>query len=353
VSDQDVGDIKRALSDPTRVLEGLGIMGEGKARSRQAGGWLIRCPVHQDATPSCSVQQRGGVLLWKCHGCDAGGDVLSLIAAVRGWKIESQFKSVLLEAARLGGLWYLVDKLEGRVPREERPAAPPAPAAEPEPPREWPAQQDVEALWQACEPVCDDTVVADHLRARSLNPDVVAAKDLARVLPLDRNCALPKWASYWGGDKVRGPWTRTGHRLIVPMYDYLGQMRSVRAWRVIDGESPKRLPPGGHKASEMVMCDAFALQMLRTFGSSEPYKPYRLVIVEGEPDFLSRAIVTNDPHTAVVGIVSGSWTKTIASRVPFGCRVAIRTDVDKAGERYAVEIEDTLRRSAFLSRLTA
>jgi hypothetical protein len=134
----------------------------------------------------------------------------------------------------------------------------------------------------------------------------------------------------------------------MPVFDSSGVMRSVRVARIGDGDGPKRLPPGGHKASELVLADIFGRAMLRG-----EVKPYRVTIVEGEPDMLSRASVTNDPHGCVLGIVSGSWTRAFAERIPLAARVAIRTHVDEAGERYAQEIESTLRRRAFLSRLRA
>src|SRR5580692_5644942 len=98
----------------------------------------------------------------------------------------------------------------------------------------------------------------------------------------------------------------------------------------------------------VLVADAFGRAMLRG-----EIKPYRIGIVEGEPDFLSRASVTNDAHGATFGIVSGSWTKAFAERVPLGARVYLRTDVDEAGNRYAQEIENTLRRRAFLWRRQA
>jgi len=341
VADHDVAEIKRALSDPTRVLEALGMMGQGKARARQAGGWMIRCPVHEDGEPSCSVQQKDGVILWKCWGCDASGDVLHLVAAARGMKIEHDFKRILIEAARLGGLWHLVEKLEGREPREPAPPPAPLPEPKPEPPRVWPPTDEVQSLWASCVPTSDDVVVADYLRARSLSPDAVDSRDLARALP--EHGALPRWAVCTGGN-----WRNAGYKLVVPMYDAAGEIRSMRCWRVVDGEGPKRRPPFGHKAGELVMADGFAREMLRG-----QFEPYRLVIVEGEPDFLSRSIVTNDPHGANIGIVSGSWTKAFAERLPLGCRVAIRTDVDKPGNKYAAEIEATLQRRAFIWRRQA
>jgi hypothetical protein len=346
MADQDVAEIKAMLSDPTRVLEALGMMGQGKARARQTGGWVVRCPVHDDSSPSCSVQQRDGVILWKCWGCGATGDVLHLVASANNLNLETNFKAVLAAAARLGGLWHLVDKLEGRAPREPMPAPVLPPPSTPEPPREWPDKAEVEALWSACTTTEESADVVAYLRARSLSPELVDARELARALP--EQGALPVWARYRGGNPVSRTWRELGYKLIFPMYDASGDLRSVRAGRVVDGDGPKRLPPGRHKASELVMADAFGRAMLRG-----EFKPYRLTIVEGEPDFLTRAIVMNDPHGATIGIVSGSWTKAFAERVPLGCRVYLRTDVDDAGNRYAQEIEATLRRRAFLWRRQA
>jgi hypothetical protein len=331
VADQDVAEIKYALSDPTRVLEALGMMGQGKARARQAGGWSVRCPVHEDNSPSCSVQQREGVILWKCHGCGATGDVLTLVAVANNLKLDTQFKSVLAAAARLGGLWHLVDKFEGREPREPRPEFVPPPVRI-EPPREWPPKDEVDALWASCVSTSDHADASVYLRGRSLDPEIIDARGLARALP--ESGALPRWCVCRGGT-----WREVGYGLVIPVYDVTGEMRSVRVARVVDGEGPKRLPPFGHKASELVMADEFGLAMLRG-----QIQPYRVVIIEGEPDFLTRASVANDPHGCTLGIVSGSWTKAFADRIHVGARVAIRTHLDDAGDRYAAEITETLRR---------
>jgi hypothetical protein len=340
MSDADVREIKHALSDPRTVLEALGMMGQGKARARQTSGFMIRCPVHEDGSPSCSVQNKGGVILWKCWGCGASGDVLTLVAVANNLKIETEFKAVLLEAARLGSLWHLVDELQGREPREPRPAFVPPPVVE-ELPKEWPPQAEVDALWESCALTIGDDAVSEYLRSRSFDPEIIDSRELARALP--KRGALPRWAVCVGGD-----WRRTGYKLIIPMYDATGTMRAVRACAVVAVDGPKRRPPYDHKAGELVMADHFGRAMLRG-----EIKPYRVTIVEGEPDFLSRASIMNDPHGATIGIVNGSWTKTFAERVPMGARVFLRTDVDDAGDRYAREIESTLRRRAFLWRRQA
>jgi hypothetical protein len=331
-------EIKANLVDVTKVLEALGIMGQGRERQRQAGGWIVRCVWHADHTPSMSVR-RGpdGTIQVKCHACDRGGDVLSLVAAARGLNTGSAFKEVLIEAARLGGMWHIIDALEGRrdyVPPLALPRHPPEPQVE----RTYP--DDAETFWSACEAVTKDGYVVAHLAARGIDPSLVESRDLARAIP---SGALPNWAMCRGGS-----WREAGYRLIVPMYDADGELQSVRGWRVVESELPKRLPPSGHKASGLVMADAFGLAMLR--GTRAPEV---VVLVEGEPDYLARCIVTNDPRTAVVGIISGSWGPAFAAKCPVGATVSIRTDLDAAGERYAAEVAESLARRCFVRRLRA
>ena len=253
------------------------------------------------------------------------------MAVANNLKIESDFKGVLLEAARLGGLWHLVEKLQGREPREPRPAFVPPPVVS-EPPREWPPREDVDALWSSCAATNDDAEVAAYLRSRALDPDVIDGRGLARALP--QQGALPRWCVCRGGS-----WREAGYKLVIPVYDAKGDMRGVRVGRVVDGDGPKRLPPFGHKAGELIMADEFGVAMLRG-----EIHPYNVVIVEGEPDFLSRASVANDPHGCTLGIWNGSWTSAFVDRIHIGARVALRTDVDKAGDKYAADITESLRR---------
>lgn len=334
-------EIKRALWNPQRVLEALGVFGEGKNRRRQGkDGWVICCPMHADRTPSLSVQVVDGELAWRCHGsCGVGGDVLSLIAGVRGLRIPSDFPQVLLEAARIGGLWHIVDELEGRERVEPRPIAPPEPPRQgPEAPRMYP--DGIEAFWGRLEPVSADSEVVAYLAGRKIDPDRVEVGDWARVLP-DAG-ALPTWARCRGGS-----WREASYRLVVPVFDAEGIMRSVRGWRVGgDHELPKRIPPVGHKANGLVLADTFGLAMLR--GTRDPE---RVVITEGEPDTLLWSTRSNDPKTAILGVLSGSWSDAFAARIPIGCDVCVRTHLDRAGDKYAAEIERSLRRRAFVWRL--
>ncbi len=327
MSDDAVREIKRALSDPLKVCDSLGLLGGKGTFTRQGGGVLVRCPVHSDRTPSCSIQNKGGVLLWKCHACDQDGDVLTLVAALHGLSMDGDdFRQVLILAAELGGLHGLVAELEAKGEKRSRPALVVRPETPPEPERDYPPRAEVAALWSSTLQFGD--AEREWATSRSLDADLFP--DLARRLPLEG--VLPRWASYQGRS-----WRETGHRVVVPMFDAAGEMRSVRAIRVTDGESPKRLPPGGHKASGLVMACEFAQGML-----CGTYIPARVLILEGEPDFLSAMAYPWDEVYARIGITSGSWTAAIAERIPSCSTVILGTHNDAAGEKYAKAIEATL-----------
>lgn len=330
-------EVRYALTDAYALCERLGLLAGPGSFKRQAAGVIIRCPAHQERTPSCSVR-RGpdGTIAWKCHGCDASGDALTLIATVHALSLRSDFRQVLQVGAEIAGLWAVVQELESGERLLERP--PPRPAPPPEPERTYPPADEVAALWAAANPVTDDAEVASWLEGRCLDPALVAGDDVARALP--RTARLPRWAAY-----QRAPWTETGHRLVVPMRDRLGVVRSVRAGRVVDGDSPKRLPPGGHKATDLVMACPIGTAMLE--GTAAPPE---VVIVEGEPDFLTWVTRSPARPTARIGIVSGSWSLAMAQRIPTGTVVWIRTDHDAAGERYAAALTQTLRWSGCFVR---
>ena len=335
-------EIKLALADPTQFLNALGLLSEKKAFQRQAGGYVIRCLVHEDRSPSCSVQNRHGVLLWRCHGCGADGDALSLIALKHGLGLKRDFREVLRMGAEMAGLWGIVAELDGKATTEDRPRpAPPLPATAPdEPERAWPDAGEVERFWGNLVPVTDEWEVAEWLRSRNVDPDVVDGRELARALGNQDDC--PAWGVCRGGT-----WAQVGYRLIVPMFDAEGKMRSVRASRVVAGaeNDPKCRPPFGHKASGLVMADAFALAYIRGERQAD-----RFVICEGESDWLTWATRTKDPNTGVFGIVTGSWTASLTARLPKGAKVIIRTDPDPAGEKYAREIAASLKGRCFVSR---
>jgi hypothetical protein len=91
-------EVRRALVDVARVCEELGI-----ERSRtERGKWT--CPRHGGGSLSVRLG-RDRTIQARCFGCDFAGDVLTLIAEARGLNVSRDFREVLAEGARIGGLW--------------------------------------------------------------------------------------------------------------------------------------------------------------------------------------------------------------------------------------------------------
>lgn len=267
---------------------------------KKSGRQLIGlCPFHSEKTPSFTVDPRRG--LYHCFGCGEGGDVIRFVEKTRGFSF--------VEA---------VEELSDGV-------APAYPAG-------------AEHVYSSAARVLDDARVIAWLRSRGLDPEQVELNDSARVL-----CASLPWAR-----SRRGSWIESGHRLLVAMFDAYGRLRSVRARAVSTEVRPKTLPPAGFQVRGVVMASLVARRLLR---GEEPdlirqITASTVVIVEGEPDFLAWASRFGDAVEtvpAVLGIVSGSWTPEIATRVPSGFTVTIRTHDDDAGRRYAAAIAETLR----------
>jgi hypothetical protein len=331
VRDDAAVEIRRAMNDPTAVMRALHLE---RGAERQAAGVTVRCPVHDDADPSCSLT-RGpdGTLRAKCFACGWAGDVLALTAAVYGLSARRDFPEVLLVAADLGGLHLLASELRSRGARARERPLPPEPLADA--PREYPPAAEVDAVWRDAVAVEQDEPSLVTLVMRGLRPGA----DLARALRGSQ--ALPRWARYRGRT-----WVETGHRVVLPVYSADLQMRSLRAWHVErrDYDGPKRLPPAGHRASGLCLANPQALYLLAARAV------VALLIAEGEPDYLSLCL--RYPSSPVLGMGSGMWSRAWAERIAYGSEVTTYFDRDEAGDRYSHEVKSTLARRAIVRRAT-
>lgn len=293
----------------TRVIDAL--ERAGCAPRRAGRGWLARCPAHADRTPSLNVSEGAdGRVLMHCHaGCELQ-DILDSLELSRA----DLFQRV---QNRRGGA-VAAPMASRRVPRT-RPR-PPAP--------------EVRAIWDACDPLDRDREASAWARARGLDPVTLADRDLCRALPIDAR--VPGWASLGGV-----PWSRGGYRLLFALYEAGGGLASLHGRSVSLTATPKGALPAGFAASGLVLADSAGLLMLETGRYDGP-----LMIAEGAPDFLSCACAWGDAAEgsapAVIGILAGSWTAGIASRVPDGTRTVIGVHHDRAGEKYCVAIIETL-----------
>ncbi len=339
-------DLRRELSDPRALCAALGLGVHPRDRIPQSKGVTVRCPRHGGV--SCSVTRApDGTVRVKCFGCDFAGDALHLIAEVHGLDTRRHCVEVLRVAADLARRPDIADELAPRPIVAPRAVGSPNLAAT----TAYPPADELQALWTACGACADDVEVSALLENRCIRPAWVDDFQLARVIRV--GAALPHWASFRGARAHRVPWTQTGHRLLLPVYDETGCMRSVRAWCVRPTEDPKRLPPAGFRASGLVLACGGAVTLLAMGRAREVPSPMRVLVVEGEPDFLTWATRFSDADAnapLVFGVVSGAWTEAVASRIPDGARVIIRTHHDAVGDGYAELVRRTLHDRCVLVR---
>jgi len=324
-SGADAAELRKRLNDPRQLCTALGLLDGYKPGRQAGGGLLIRCPAHGERHPSCSVRRgRDGTIQVRCFSCDFGGDALSLVAVARGLDPRADFLAVLSEATRLVGCTSGLPSRSSYAPL---------------PPPEFPAADEVADLWETAVAIETDPEATAYLCERAIDPGAIDLYQLARVLP--PGTSAPSWA------RCRGkPWP-VSHRLVLPVVDHNGVVRSLRAWRIdgaVDG-TPKRVAPASKALAGLVLACPVARQMLAT-GQAPSWAsaaaPLDVVIAEGEPDFLTWATRVNDSceaPPAILGVVAGAWGDALADRIPDGSRVVIRTHQDTSGNRYAAEIK--------------
>lgn len=274
----------------------------------------MTCPACGVEGRACSVNPDG--MGWRCWACDAHGDALILA----GYRVCGRRPQKGDAAA-----WDAISRALGGPVLD-------APAPRPVPVRELVRPPGVSDAWDACGRVDDDREVSAWLRSRGLDPVVLARLDVVRAAG-----AMPSWAP-------------RGRRAVFAGRDHTGAVVTLR-FRATDGRQPKTLPPCAPRGTHYD-CGAAVLASVYGWGLLAGVRPERwdgrLVIAEGEPDFATVAQL--NPTAAVWGVWSGSWTAAIAARVPEGCAVVIATHHDKAGEKYAALVRESLERRCDVTR---
>jgi hypothetical protein len=87
----------------------------------------------------------------------------------------------------------------------------------------------------------------------------------------------------------------------------------------------------------------------------EPIEDRVVIISEGVPDFLSWSSLYSESESlsapAVFGVVAGAFCTAIADRIPSHLKIAVRTHLDEAGEKYAQAIIASLGARCSIYRL--
>jgi 5S rRNA maturation endonuclease (ribonuclease M5) len=288
---------------------------------------LTPCPACKAETRHTKRNdKRGAVVLvadgdgWKCIQCDTKGDAVRWAAyATTGQpRANAEVRKACAHAGLLGGA------ASGLTPRPRLVTGPTI---------EYPPHAEVLRLLAACGDVTTEPQAAAWLLSMPLDTAVVS--DLGAVAALPDKAVVPAWARFKGR-----PWPQAGYRLVAPLADAQGALRSVHARRTANTQTPKGLNPAGHATRGLVL----ACPRARSWSSGKA-SPAKVVVAEGLRDWLV-AMYRNHAKggaAATVGIVGpGSWLQAHADRVPDGCRVVVATDHDETGDKYAKRIAETL-----------
>jgi len=269
---------------------------------------------------------------WRCHVCGEAGDAATLASWVLFGRRLPANKA---EWGELGGRLLGADAPKP-TPRATAPTGP-----------IYPPEEEVRALLdQAASPDLD-TMASLWLTGRRLAPGLVVDR-VPGVRALPQGATVPRWARCCGQSWTTGGWT-----LVAPLYDAAGEIRSVHARKVSDGE-PKGAVPADYSSAGLVLADGLAVALLRgdpavktqVLRASSGCHGAGLVICEGLPDWTCECCRYSDADEdapAVVGISSGSWTRAHVDTIPDGCTVRIATDDDAPGETHAEKIAATFK----------
>jgi len=341
----------------------------------------------KDRRGPVDLHERDGRELWHCKRCDTGGDALDMVALVLR---DRRFSDLDRDARDDVQRWY-ADRGLCEAPRGHRPpAVPPAPKAKRVPAveaaPEYLPDGDAERFWSLCRPLAapggTDIAPMFYLLDRGYDVRPLAVRDVVRVVPksLDR---WPGWFPAWGAPAPGRPdWRR--FRLAFRAYTPDGELRGLHFRRVpvyangqdddraglpicegcgtvlertgLDGPRAgrkvrehcdacgwkpalKTLWPAGASAEGLLFADAGGIQVLR----GDPDAPRRVLVVEGVTDLLRAASIADRVPCAVIGFTSGGAAALGAVRWREGAEVAIATDDDTAGERYADQATEAMR----------
>jgi DNA primase len=325
----DVAEIRAKLRNPTAVCSALGL---AKGSKRQTRGVTVLCPLHKERTPSCSITTGDdGTIRFNCFGCSATGDVLTLIAAVRGLDLKTQFREVLDQAAALAG----VEVSDGKPSEPERIS---------------PASYNAIArsIVAAC-PFVDDPAVLKYCDDRILIAEGARAQ-LAALPPLEtQGVLIAKLVDMFGADALERAgllWRdkrtneiqldRFAHpenRLVIPWLNLDGSVAVLQRRRLDDGK-PKYVFPAGIRPAL-----PFGAERLRANDAER-----LIVFVEGALDVLALRLLDRRDGLGIMPLgLPGldGWRKDWA-RFAKGRHVRIGFDADKAGERQVDGIADDL-----------
>lgn len=308
----------------------------------QRGKGYAPCPMC-GAGQRGSSDKRGPVRIrgkyWRCFRseCEGNGSVVDMVGAallnaLPEFSVRSHSEPVRRWFASRG---YCSAGREGAevVPEVEvvKLVMPPLP-----PPKKVsaPAQEEVEAFYNNLPPLSSSPECCAYLADRRIDPIFAEDRLLAKVVVSSR---LPEWLNHI-------PFSVQLPAIVVPMYNAEGKVGSLTFRSVTPGAENKSISSKGGRMG-VVFSDGLGLQILQNkwnWLNSEP----AVLVLEGEIDFLTWGTRYGDSVglelPILFGVVSGSWSKDIAQKIPDDSLVMVRTHHDKGGEQMFQHIKKTI-----------
>ena len=343
---------------------------EAKARPVSAVAASLGMDVRRDRAGPCPVcgdlREKGVRRLpvglfrgndgWICNRCHVSGDVLDLVS----WKVLNKpCKNLDAEGWQTVRGWF--GGVAATLPRRH-PGPPPEP--------DYPPPTEIRTIWDRFLRLPADgrgegesLPVVQWLQQRGLDPELVAALDLIRVAPANR----PVWPPEDAPRQILTPgypWVAA-----LPLMDATGLVRSL-VFRAVDGsQHPKSYGLAGYERRGLVLADPVAQALLGrnaetvrsvAFGEGGPVATWdgRVLLVEGEPDFLTVASYPQriGPSLKTPAILGGLGStglpEEVARRIPATARVIVypHADPNGAGEKAAQRTRERVSHVADLRK---
>ncbi|MHB9134555.1 MAG: CHC2 zinc finger domain-containing protein [Armatimonadota bacterium] len=260
---------------------------------KKAGGQFVGlCPLHQEKTPSFSVNPDKGV--WHCFGCGKGGDVITFIE-----ELHQVDYPRALEILGIGEEPHRKKYLSKR-------------------------QHSLQAARQAFGMAPAAPGVGNSLRPAITPMDEKWRRHLEGLLPLDGSPALDYLCSRGldhifttvAGVKYHPSWYNKGAAVIFPIRDAGGQLVAAQGRFLDEAVTPKAMTAG--RKSDGV------------FFSPEAMAQRAVLVTEAPIDSLSLAMC-GYPSIALVGTSFPAWLPQAC----IGKEVYIALDDDQAGDTAA------------------
>ena len=299
----DIEEILTRLPDLTQLFER-----DGHTPKKFGGGWFVRCPFHEDGSPSCHIHNERGK--FHCYGCGAKGDAIDYYQKTR----DLSFQDTLVELAHIAGVGPTCDTSQP-VTRASKSAAPPTVVA----PLLGPALEK----WQAaCQSLLADGAEIERIAAwRGIEPGAVAfaaARGLIGSYP------------YWGVTReaflVEMPTSDSG---MLPVSVHVRLAPGSKGNEASEKKASWRYDPPGCGAWPWVVGDLATAR--------------HIFVVEGQWDALALISmmgwhVVFPPTIAVAGLRgAASVQKLLAHPINPEAYIFAIADADAAGEKWFEE----------------